>query len=81
MNLTSHDPGIGVSRDEASILSRKTGGYAVIDLWSGNYDRYHDTIKTYYGYLRDDLKASPGERPSWLDRYDQYQPDPIMALP
>ena len=84
LNLASTDrnlegPGAGpLSRDEALVLSRKTGGGAAADLYNGKYKAYNDWLAgpPYSGDGR--LTAGPGRRPDWLSRYDKYNPSVLL---
>ena len=84
LNLASTNrnlQGVGsgpLSRDEALVLSRKTGGEAAANLYNGNYKAYNDWLEgpPYSGDAR--LVAGPGRRPDWLSRYDKYNPAVLL---
>jgi hypothetical protein len=67
-----------ISSSEALILSRKAGPNAAYGLYSGDLTTYRDGL-TQSGYSGDPrFAASATQSPSWLRRYDKYDPSPFL---
>jgi hypothetical protein len=71
-----------VNFDEAMILARKIGHEAAVALYSGDLEDYGKWTAWARGAeLFDDMgrfDATASARPTWLDRYDKYDPSPFL---
>ena len=67
-----------VSFNEALVLSRKTGGYAAIELYAGRMGNYNDWLAgpPYSGDSR--LRATRTSKPGWLNEYAGYTPGVLL---
>lgn len=84
----SRAAGETITKDDGLIFSRKVGGEPASFLWNNNYTAYQAAvldIESRPDYAvrvqpGGDLFAEKGHRPTWLDRYDQYDANEYLGM-